>query len=222
MAPAAEPRTIAVLGAGRVGTAIARTLLDAEYRVLIATSGDPSRIEAISRIVVPGAEPRWAGEAVAEADIVVLSIPLHRVSGLDPELFAGSVVIDGMNYWPPVDGVIPEFEHAPRGTSAAVQSLLPGAHVVKTFNHTGYHDLEPDRRGEGDPDRLALAVAGDDPAAVGVVAGIVERIGYDAVMLDDLEEGVVLQPGGDVFGSRLDAAGMTTVLDVWRSKPAVA
>ncbi|QTV79978.1 NADPH-dependent F420 reductase [Microbacterium sp. NIBRBAC000506063] len=181
MAVSAGRETVAVLGVGRVGTAIARALVDAGYRVLIAASGDPEKLAAITRIVVPGAEPRWAREAIAEAEIVVLSLPLHRVVGLDPAPLAGKVVIDGMNYWPPVDGVIPMFEDAPDGTSAIVQSLLTGAKVVKTFNHTGYHDLEPDRRPAGHPDRRALAVAGDDPAAVKVASGLVDRVGYDAV-----------------------------------------
>ena len=214
MGTSLQPRTIAVLGVGRVGTAIARTLLDAGYRVLIAASGDPERIAAIARIVVPGAEPRRASDAVAEADLVVLSIPLHRVSGLDPVEFIDKVVVDGMNYWPPVDGVIEQFEDAPQGTSAVVQGLLPGAHVVKTFNHTGYHDLEPDRRPADAPDRLALAIAGDSADAVLAVARLVDRIGYDPVIIGALAEGIALQPGGAVFGARMDAEQMADALGV--------
>src|SRR5690606_25588310 len=160
MGTAAAVHTVAVLGVGRVGTAIARALLDAGYRVLVAASGDPERIAPIARIVAPGAEPRWAKEAIADADLVVLSIPLHRVPDLDPAPLAGKIVIDGMNYWPPVDGVIPVFEDAPHGSSSVVQDLLTGSRVVKTFNHTGYHDLEPDRRPPEHPERLGLAVAG--------------------------------------------------------------
>ncbi len=211
-----EPRTIAVLGVGRVGTAVARALLDAGYRVLIAASGDPDRIAAIGRILVPGAEPRWAADAVAEADLAVLSVPLHRVAALDPAEFADKVVVDAMNYWPPVDGVIERFENATQGTSAVVQRLLPGAQVVKTFNHTGYHDLEPDRRPSGASDRLALAVAGDSSEAVRTVARVVDRVGYDPVVLDALEHGIALQPGGEVFGARLDALRMADALEVWK------
>lgn len=142
----------------------------------------------------------------------MLAIPLHRVAGLNPLLFEGKIVIDAMNYWPPVDGVIDEFEGALRGSSMVVRRLLPGAQVVKTFNHTGYHDLEPDRRSSGDASRLALAIAGDDPEAVQLIAGIIDRIGYDSVTLDSLEDGVVLEPGGVVFGSRLNAGQMIASL----------
>lgn len=202
----------AVLGAGRVGTAIARALRDAGYRVTISASGDPARLASIARIIVPGVEPMWAGDAIARADVVVLSIPLHRATALQADAFAGKIVIDAMNYWPPVDGVIQAFEHAPRGTSGAVQDLLPGAQVVKTFNHTGYHDLEPDRRPPGHPERLALAVAGDSIRAVRAVSEIVHRVGYDPVPLFGVDRGRALQPGGDVFGARLNAERMVAAL----------
>jgi len=212
-------RTVAVLGVGRVGTAIARTFLDAGYRVLVAASGDPEQIAPIARIVAPGARPRWADEAIAEADLVVLSIPLHRVPDLDPAPLAGKIVIDGMNYWPPVDGTILMFEDAPHGSSSVVQDLLTGARIVKTFNHTGYHDLEPDRRPPGHPERLALAVAGDDPAAVRIVTAIIDRLGYDPVPLDGLAAGIALQPGGTVFGARLTRAEIEAAIGHDRDAP---
>ena len=216
---AAAVHTVAVLGVGRVGTAITRALLDAGYRVLVAASDDPERIVPIARIVAPGAEPRWAKDAIADADLVVLSIPLHRVPELEPAPLAGKIVIDGMNYWPPVDGVIPVFEDAPRGSSSVVQDLLTGSRVVKTFNHTGYHDLEPDRRPPEHPERLGLAVAGDDPAAVGTVAELVDHLGYDPVPLDSLAAGVALQPGGNVFGARLTRDEIETHITGSQARP---
>ena len=67
---------LAVLGAGHVGPVIARLAIGAGYPVAIATSGDPDDIALITELVIPGAEPRWASDAVADADIVVLAIPL--------------------------------------------------------------------------------------------------------------------------------------------------
>ena len=66
-----EPSRLAVLGAGHVGPVIARLAIKAGYRVSIATSGDPEEIELITELVIPGAEPRWASDAVAGAGIVV-------------------------------------------------------------------------------------------------------------------------------------------------------
>jgi len=91
-------------------------------------------------------------------------------------------------------------------SSEFVQNRLDRSTVVKTLNHIGYHELDDERRPIGSPERRALGVAGDDEAAVEVVAEIIERIGYDAVRLSPLSAGRVLQPGGPVFGASLRRA----------------
>jgi 8-hydroxy-5-deazaflavin:NADPH oxidoreductase len=201
-----SPR-IAVLGAGHAGPVIARVVMEAGYQVSIAASGDPAKIELIAQVLVPGAEPRWAADAAGEADIVVLAIPLHKFAALDPSLVAGKVVVDVMNYWPPVDGAAELFEDRRYGSSEIVQRRLARSKVVKTLNHIGYHELEDDRRPMGSPERRALGVAGDDPRAAEAVAEIIERIGYDAVRLGRLSAGRLLEPGGPVFGAALSRAG---------------
>jgi predicted dinucleotide-binding enzyme len=195
---------IAVLGAGHVGPVIARIALEAGYPVSIAASGDPEQIELIAQVLSPGAEPRWAAEAVVEADLVILAIPLHQFTTLDPSLLEGKLVVDVMNYWPPVDGVVELFEDHRSSSSEIVQRRLVGSTVVKTLNHLGYHELDVERRPKGSPVRRALGVAGDDPHAVEMVAELIERIGYDAVRLDRLSAGRLLEPGGPVFGVPLD------------------
>ncbi len=194
---------LAVLGAGHSGPVIARVAIEAGYRVSIAASGDPADIDLIAQVLVPGAEPRWAADAVAAADIVVLAIPLHKFTTLDPSLVAGKLVVDVMNYWPAVDGVVPMFEDREQSSSEIVQRRLASSTVVKTLNHIGYHELDDDRRPAGAPDRRALGVAGDHPRAVGAIAELVDRIGYDAVRLDSLSAGRLLEPGGPVFGVSL-------------------
>ncbi|MFC5260755.1 NADPH-dependent F420 reductase [Kribbella qitaiheensis] len=196
---------IAVLGAGHVGPVIARVAIEAGYDVSIAASGDPAEIELITQVLVPGAEARWAADAVADADLVVLSIPLHKFATFDPDLVAGKLVVDTMNYWPPVDGVQELFEDDRFGSSEIVQRRLARSTVVKTLNHLGYHELADDRRPAGSPERRALGVAGDR-TAVDVVAGVIEDIGYDTVRLDGLRAGRFLEPGGPVFGEALSRA----------------
>ena len=193
-----EPGRLAVLGAGHVGPVIARLALKAGYRVDIATSGDPEDIALITELVIPGAQPRWAADAVADADIVVLAIPLHRFLELDPMLLNGKLVVDAMNYWPASDGELKAFDDG--GSSEVVARRLPGSTLVKALNHIGYQVLEDRARPAGAPDRSAAGVAGDDPAAVAATAGLVDRIGYDPVRLESLRAGRVLQPGGPVFG----------------------
>ena len=134
---------------------------------------------------------------------MVLAIPLHKFATFDASLVADKVVVDAMNYWPPIDGVQDLFEDRQFGSSEIVAHRLSRSTVVKTLNHIGYHDLEDERRPVGSPDRRALGVAGDDTAAVDAVAGVIERIGYDTVRLDSLRAGRVLEPGGPVFGASL-------------------
>lgn len=200
MADTTRPR-IAVLGAGHTGPVIAKVLVEAGYPVSIAASGDPEKIRLLVSFLAPGAEPAWAADAVAESDIVVLAVPLHRFADLDPAWFRGKTVVDTMNYWPPTDGVRALFEDPARGSSEVVAGRLPGAAVVKTLNHIGYHELDEFRSPAGAARRRALGVAGDDPVAVAAVAAVVDRIGYDPVTLPSLAAGRVLQPGGPVFGA---------------------
>jgi predicted dinucleotide-binding enzyme len=203
---------IAVLGAGHAGPVIARVAIGAGYQTSIAASGDPAEIELITQILAPGAKPRWAADAVAEAELVVLAIPLHKFATIDPVMVAGKIVIDPMNYWPEVDGRLAAFEDRRLGSSEVVQRRLAASTVVKTLNHLGYHDLEDDRRPAGSPDRRALGVAGDDPAAVQVVAELIERIGYDAVRVGRLSAGRLLEPGEPVFGVPLTRAAFEQAL----------
>ena len=195
---------IAVLGAGHVGPAIARLALEAGHSVAIATSGSPGHLALITQLLIPGAEPLWAADAIAKADIVVLAMPLHRFLRMDPAVLSGKLVIDAMNYWPPTDGRLPPpFDDEGTGTSEVVAERLQDSAVVKTLNHVGYHELESYARPPGSVDRRALGVAGDDADGVTTVSALVDRIGYDAIPLGTLSAGRVLQPGGPVFGAVL-------------------
>jgi predicted dinucleotide-binding enzyme len=190
---------IAVLGAGHVGPVIARVAVEAGYDVSIAASGDPARIELITQVMVPGAKALWAADAAADADIVVLAIPLHKFATFDPRIVKGKLVIDTMNYWPPVDGVQDLFENPLLTSSEVVQQRLKDSMVVKTFNHLGYHELADDRRPPNHPDRRAMGIAGEQKDGE-IVAEVIDAIGYDPVLLDGLAQGRLLAPGGPAFG----------------------
>ena len=198
-----QVQRVAILGAGHVGPVFARLAMDAGFRVAIAASGSPETIALVTEVVIPGAEPRWASDAVKDADIVILAMPLHKFVTFDPALVAQKLVIDAMNYWPAADGVLEMFQD-PRSTSSeVVQRRLTQSTVVKSLNHIGYHDLEDARRPAGSPERRAIGVAGDDLGAAQVVAEFIDRLGYDPVRLNNLSAGRLLEPGGPVFGALL-------------------
>src|SRR5258708_13424110 len=103
---------VAVLGSGHLGPVLARLAIRAGYPVEIAASGDPDDIALIAELVIPGARPRGASDAVRDAGIVVLAIPLHRFLDITPALLDGKLVIDPMNSWPPTARIITPFSRS--------------------------------------------------------------------------------------------------------------
>jgi hypothetical protein len=192
---------IAILGAGKVGTSLARVAVGAGYQVDIAGSAEPDRIQLIVSVLAPGAHATTAADAVVGAELVVLALPLHKFRHLDTSQLAGHIVLDIMNYWTPIDGEITEFDDAPEGTSVLVQRAIPTARVVKTLNHIGYHELDEQHRPAGAADRIALGAVGDDRDAVAQVLAFLERIGFDAIDGGPLSNGVAFQPGSPLFGA---------------------
>src|SRR5579859_105868 len=191
---------LGIVGAGKLGTTIARAALAAGYDVAISGSGPAERIALTIDVLAPGARAVTTAEVVRHADLIVLAVPTHRFRELPRDLFVGKILIDPMNYWEPIDGVDEELAAAPDGTSVVVQERFPSARVVKSLNQLGYHELDESRRPAGAPDRIGIAAAGDDRAAVRAVLQLIERLGFDAVDAGPLAAGVALGPGGPAFG----------------------
>lgn len=203
---AAKPRDgLGIVGAGEIGTAVARAAIDAGYDVLISGSGSIDRIALTVEILAPGARTTTTDQVAAAADLIVLALPIHRFRELPRDLFDGKTLIDAMNYWQPIDGEDNELAHAPSGTSALVQSHFPGANVVKALNQLGYREFDQQRHPAGHPDRVALAAAGDDPDARAGVLRLVDRLGFGPVDAGPLHAGRLLGPGGPAFGAALSA-----------------
>jgi predicted dinucleotide-binding enzyme len=191
---------LGIVGAGKIGTAVARAAVANGYDVAISGSGAAERIELIVDVLAPGAHAVTTDDVVRHADLIVLAVPMHRLRQLPRDLFAGKIVVDAMNYWEEVDGIDDELATAPTGTSIVVQQRFSSAQVVKSLNHLGYFKFDQGRRPRGAPDRLAMAAAGDDPVALAEVMRLIDRLGFDSVDAGPLTAGLVLQPGGPVFG----------------------
>lgn len=202
---------IGILGAGRVGTAVARQAVRAGHSVKIATGRPASEIKLLTEVIVPGATA-VDRDQLRGSDLIVVAVPLHKYRSIDTSVLQGHVVIDTMNYWAPVDGVMEEFEDG-RSTSEVIAEFLGEVRAVKTLNHIGYGDIEVDSHPAGAPNRRALAVAGDDAQVKAVVSAFVDSLGYDAVDAGPLSAGKTFENGTEIFNGRHTAEQMRALLD---------
>jgi len=210
-----DPR-LGIVGAGKLGTTLARAAIAVGYDVAISASGPADDIALTVDVLAPGAVAATTEEAVRHADIIVLAVPMHRFRELPRDLFAGKILVDAMNYWEPVDGDDPELTAAENGTSMIVQERFPSARVVKSLNQLGYHQLDENERPKGAPDRVAIGAAGDDQLAVRKVMGLLDRLGFDPVDAGPLKNGLVLEPDGSPIATLYSAEQLAKLVSGWR------
>ena len=183
----------AIIGLGKIGTAIAQAF--ARQGIEVAVAGRRP-LDALAAQIGPSLVPQRIEDAV-KADVVVLAVPFaaHRDIGRAAESWQGKVVIDATNAF----GVPPE-ELGGLPSTAAVAKALPGAKVVKAFNHLAAATLaQGPRTPEGG--RRVVFVSSDDDAASASVAALVDRLGFAPIELGKIGEGgLLVQARGRTWG----------------------
>jgi len=197
--------TIGIIGAGNIGSQLARLAVQHGHQVVIANSRGPETLADLVAELGVGARAATRDEAAAAGEIVVVTTPLAAIETIPVEPLEGKVVIDTNNYYPQRDGHIQALDDETTTTAELLQDHLPGARVVKAFNHIGAADLTGHATPAGTPDRRALVVAGDDDAAKAVVADLIDEFGFDVVDAGPLAEGWRIQRDTPGYVARFTA-----------------
>lgn len=176
----------AIIGLGKAGSAIAQAFARQGIEVTVAGRRPVATLAPLAAQIGPTVVARPLADAL-EADVIILAVPFgaYRDVARAAENWQGKLVIDAMNAF----GVSPE-ELAGLPSTSAVAAALPGATLVKAFNHLPAATLADDPKVHGG--RRVVFVSSDDDAASDTVAALVGRLGFAPVELGHLSEGGLL------------------------------
>jgi len=197
--------TIGLIGAGHIGSQVARLAVANGYTVVLSNSRGPETLADLVAELGSHARAATPVDAATAGDIVVVTVPLKAYRSVPVEPLAGKVVIDTNNYYPQRDGHIPELDNESTTTAELLQAHLPKSKVVKGFNHIYASQLTTDGRPAGTPNRRALVIAGDDKEAKATVTRLLDQFGFDTVDAGPLKEGWRIQRDTPGYGPRRNA-----------------
>jgi predicted dinucleotide-binding enzyme len=197
--------TIGFIGAGHIGSQVARLAVANGHDVVLSNSRGPASLAPLIAELGFTARAATPLEAATAGEIVVVTIPLKNYRDVPVEPLSGKIVIDTNNYYPQRDGHIPELDDESTTTSELLQAHLPQSKVVKAFNHIYAAELTTHGQPAGSKNRRALVIAGNDPAAKDVVTRLLDQFGFDTVDAGPLKEGWRIQRDTPGYGPRRTA-----------------
>jgi hypothetical protein len=197
--------TIGLIGAGHIGSQVARLAVAHGYDVVISNSRGPETLAPLVAELGPRARAATPAEAAAAGDMVVVTVPLKNYRQVPVQPLAGKIVIDTNNYYPARDGQIAALDNESTTTSELLQAHLPTSKVVKAFNHIYAAQITTDGRPKGTPNRRGLVIAGNDPEAKKTVTRLLDEFGFDVVDAGPLNESWRIQRDTPGYGPRRNA-----------------
>jgi predicted dinucleotide-binding enzyme len=198
--------TIGIIGSGHVGSSLAQAAIAHGYDVVLSNSQGPDSLVGLVKELGPMARAATPAQAATAGDFAIVAIPLTTVDQVPVEPLAGKVVLTTINYFPQQFGHIPEIDNGTTTAPGLLQAHLPASRVVRAFSMINAAEMSGDGHHQGDPERRALALAGDDPAAKQLVAGLYDEFGFDAVDIGGLDESWRIEAGQPAFVVRQDVA----------------
>jgi 8-hydroxy-5-deazaflavin:NADPH oxidoreductase len=194
---------IGILGAGNIGSTLARKLSAAGHNIRLANSRGPDTIAELAQEV--GATAMSAARVVKDIDALIMSVPLAKVpalGGLFVEMLDDVIVADTSNYYPHRDGHIPALDDG-QAESIWVSEQI-GRPVVKAWNSVSSGTLATAGLPAGAKRRIALPVSGNDLNAKRIIISLVDATGFDGIDAGTIEESWRQQPGSPAYGTNLD------------------
>ncbi len=204
--------TVGIIGAGHIGSAVARGLVDQGYTVAISNSRAPETLAGLVGELGAHATAVTAADAAAAGDFVVVSVPFQAYRNVPAAPLAGKIVLDTNNYYWERDGHVAALDAKTATVSGLLQEHLPASRVAKAFNHIGAADILTDGAPAGTPNRRALATASDFADAAALVAEIYDRFGYDTVTIGSLAESWRVERDQPAYVVRQNAEELTANL----------
>jgi 8-hydroxy-5-deazaflavin:NADPH oxidoreductase len=201
--------TIGILGSGNVGTNLAKAAIAHGYDVVLSNLQGPEALAGLVSDLGPGARAATPAEAAEAGDFAIIAIPLTTIDQLPVDALAGKVVISTINYFPQRYGHIAAIDDGTTTAPGLLQGHLPASRVVRAFSMINAAEMSGDGHPAGDPKRRALALAGDDPAARRMVAGLYDEFGFDTVDIGGLAESWRIEAGQPAFVVRQNVAELT-------------
>ena len=198
--------TIGIIGAGHIGSQVARKAVQLGYDVVISNSRGPETLANLVAELGPKARTAAAADAAAAADFAVVTVPLKNIKEIPAEPLAGKIVIDTNNYYWERDGRFPALDNGEATTSGLLQEHLPDSKVAKGFNHIMYTDITTDGTPAGTENRRALATASDFPEAAELVTRFYDEFGFDTVNVGPLSESWRVERDRPAYVARQNAA----------------
>ncbi|PIF16808.1 MULTISPECIES: NADPH-dependent F420 reductase [unclassified Acidovorax] len=187
--------TVGIIGAGEVGSNIARALISIGYNVVVANSRGPETLKQLIQNLGPSARAATAAEAAEAGDFVVIAVPLKLVNDMPVRELAGKIVLDTNNYMSWRDGNYPMIDSGERTVYELRQEHLPTSKIVQAFTHIQAPRITNAGLPRGARRRLAFPISSNFPEAVELVAALFDRLGYDTVDNSPLRESWKTAPG---------------------------
>lgn len=180
--------TFGIIGAGRIGSNVARAVIAQGHDVVLANSRGPETLADLVAELGPQARAATASDAADAGEVALIAVPLHAYLQMPVRELAGKIVLDANNYYFERDGHIEALDRGEATTSGLLQAHLTESRVAKAFNHIHAPQIVTTGSPAGTPGRRALATASDFADAADFVVALYDEIGFDAVNIGPLAD----------------------------------